>query len=65
MRCKNCKKTHINSAKSFTWIEERLCPKCYELVKDVERIKLLKEHNRYDLVYVSKNLQVLSFTRKR
>ena len=53
MRCLNCGKTHKNSWKSFTWKEEQLCPKCYEVVNKMERIKLLKP-NGYDLVYVRK-----------
>ena len=65
MKCLKCGKTHKNSFKSFTWKEHQLCPKCYEVSENVERIRLLKEDRKYDLVYVKKDMQILSIFRKR
>ena len=52
MRCKRCQKTHQNSWKSFTWINEQLCPKCYAEEHELERVKIFKEEGTFEFIYV-------------
>ena len=52
MRCLNCGKTHNQSWKSFTWINEQLCPKCYAIRQELEIVKIFKSQDEFEFIYV-------------
>jgi len=56
MKCKGCGKGIRHSQKGFTWREEQRCSKCYMEKNHLQKVKIISEGKRYNVVYISKEM---------
>ena len=59
MKCKGCGKGIRHSQKGFTWREEQLCSKCYMEKNNLQKVKIIREGKRYNVVYISNVIFVI------
>ena len=58
-RCVDCQKVIHHSQKGFTWREDQRCPACFMQHHNLKKVKINRVSKQFELVYVSKNVQIL------
>jgi len=59
VKCVSCGKGIRHSQKGWTWKEAQKCPACFRFDNNLKKVKINRVSKQFELVYVSKNVQIL------